>query len=166
MNVDRFNALTDDQAREELTLCCVSQRWIDGMLGGRPFADREALARHADRVWRSLDESDYLEAFEGHPQIGNVATLRRRYAASESLATGEQSGVAAANDELLARLADGNRRYLERFGFIFIVCATGKTAEEMCQLLESRLPHERDRELVIAAEEQRKILQLRLEKLP
>ena len=165
MDVADFNRLPDDEAHAALALCCVSERWIRGMLAGRPFASREALLAHSDALWSSLGEGDYLEAFEGHPKIGDVASLREKYAASGSLAAHEQSGVAGADESLLMRLAAGNARYEARFGFIFIVCASGKSAGEMCELLEQRLENSRETELRLAAEEQRKILTLRLEKM-
>ena len=165
MSVADFNDLPPAAARDALALCCVSERWIDRMLARRPFSSREAMLDCANSVWETLGEDDYLEAFEGHPRIGDVASLKARYAHSEELARGEQSGVSGADDATIARLAGGNRRYEERFGFMFIVCATGKSAAQMCELLEARLNNSREQELKIAAEEQRRILQLRLEKL-
>jgi 2-oxo-4-hydroxy-4-carboxy-5-ureidoimidazoline decarboxylase len=160
-----FNAASHDAARDALAMCCVSSNWIAGMLAGRPFASPGALVDHADAVWHSLGPTDYLEAFEGHPKIGDIRSLHAKYAHTGDLAAGEQAGVAQADEDLIQRLAEGNRAYEERFGFIFIVCASGKSAGEMCAMLEERLQNSRDDELQIAAEEQRKILQLRLEKL-
>jgi 2-oxo-4-hydroxy-4-carboxy-5-ureidoimidazoline decarboxylase len=165
MNLAGFNSADADTARAALALCCVSERWIDGVIAGRPYATLEALKQHSDRIWRELGESDFLQAFEGHPKIGDVSSLRKKYAASEALAAGEQSSVAAASDDVIERLAAGNARYEKRFGFIFIVCATGKSAAEMLTLLEERLHNDRATELAIAAEEQRRILTLRLEKM-
>lgn len=165
VSLDEFNALSADRAREFLALCCVSERWIDGMLAARPFRDVVSLRATADAIWASLEEADFLQAFEGHPKIGDVDSLQRKYAASGSMAAGEQSGMASADRSVIERLAAGNERYEARFGFIFIVCASGKSAAEMSELLEERLDNRRDAELAIAAEEQRKILQLRLEKL-
>jgi 2-oxo-4-hydroxy-4-carboxy-5-ureidoimidazoline decarboxylase len=165
VSLDAFNALTDSEAHDALALCCVSERWVDGVLAGRPYPDAEALRTAADTVWRSLGKEDFLQAFEGHPKIGDVNSLKARYAASGKLAAHEQSGVAAADDAVIQRLAAGNASYEEKFGYIFIVCASGKTAEEMCAILEHRLANNPERELGIAAEEQRKILQIRLEKL-
>jgi 2-oxo-4-hydroxy-4-carboxy-5-ureidoimidazoline decarboxylase len=165
VTVEDFNALPEGAARTQLALCCVAERWVDGMLAARPFRDRSAVLALADDVWATMGEADLLQAFEGHPKIGDVNSLREKYAASSHLASGEQSSVQAADEETIARLAAGNAAYETRFGFIFIVCATGKSAEEMCALLEARLHNPREEELAIAAEEQRKILQLRLEKL-
>jgi 2-oxo-4-hydroxy-4-carboxy-5-ureidoimidazoline decarboxylase len=165
VSLAHFYAMSDGEARRALELCCVSSRWIDGMLAARPFASPEEARRRADDVWRSLQRGDVLEAFEGHPKIGDVDSLKARYADSGGLAAAEQAGVAGADDATIARLARGNRDYAARFGFIFIVCASGKSAAQMCRLLEERLHHDPDTELRIAAEEQRKILRLRLEKL-
>jgi 2-oxo-4-hydroxy-4-carboxy-5-ureidoimidazoline decarboxylase len=165
VSLEQFNTMDEEKAREALALCCVSERWIDGMLEERPYDSADALHTRADALWADLGEGDYLQAFEGHPKIGDVASLRAKYAASGALAAGEQSGVSGADTALLERLARGNAEYEARFGFIFIVCASGKSAREMCDLLEARLHNPRQEELLIAAEEQRRILQLRLEKM-
>jgi 2-oxo-4-hydroxy-4-carboxy-5-ureidoimidazoline decarboxylase len=165
MSLESFNALPDDEADRVLADCCVSRVWIAGVREARPYASAADFRATAVRVWSRLEESDWLEAFEGHPKIGDVNSLKAKYASSGHLAAAEQSGVASAADAVIERLASGNRAYEERFGFIFIVCATGKSAEEMLALLEQRLDNERDEELSIAAEEQLKILLIRLEKL-
>ena len=135
------------------------------MVGNRPYDSADALRLAADDNWRGLAEADYLQAFDGHPKIGDVGSLKAKYANTKELAAGEQSSVNEASDEVIRALADGNTRYQEKFGFIFIVCASGKSAGEMLALLQARLPNNRDRELANAAEEQRKIFHLRLEKL-
>lgn len=163
MSVIRLNTLDEPAARSALGLCCVSRRWIDGVLSERPYANFEALRDAANSSWDALVREDYLEAFEGHPRIGDVGSLKAKYAASSNLASHEQDGVSTASDAEIARLAEGNQRYEARFGYIFIVCATGKSALEMCELLEARLANDAAAELAIAAEEQRKILHIRLE---
>lgn len=165
MGLTAFNALSDRDAGEALQRCCVSTRWITGMLKGRPYADADVLRESADSIWSGLAKTDILEAFEGHPKIGDVHSLQTKYASSGGLAASEQAGVAGAAAAVIQRLADGNRLYEHRYGYIFIVCASGKTASEMCELLETRLSNPANVELPIAAEEQRKILQLRLERL-
>jgi 2-oxo-4-hydroxy-4-carboxy-5-ureidoimidazoline decarboxylase len=136
------------------------------MLKAHPFADDAALFAAAARVWAALDRADYLEAFSHHPRIGeDVAALRARFPESARWSQQEQAGVAAADDATLAALAANNRRYFERFGYIFIVCASGKSAAEMAHLLEARLHNAPDTELAIAAREQAQITRLRLEKL-
>lgn len=160
-----LNKLDAEQARALLTRCCGAARWVDGMLAVRPFADAEALFAAGDRVWGEMAEADWREAFSHHPKIGGVDSLRAKFASTQTWSAGEQSSVTAATEEVLQGLAEGNRLYEEKFGFIFIVCATGKSAAEMLALLQARLPNDRATELRIAAEEQRKIMQLRLAKL-
>lgn len=163
--IDALNKLDRESARPLLTRCCGAARWVDGMVAARPFADPAALFAAGDRVWAEMAEADWLEAFAHHPQIGGVDSLRAKFASTQAWSAGEQASVAAASEEVIQDLAAGNRAYAEKFGFIFIVCATGKSATEMRQLLQERLPNDRATELRIAAEEQRKIMQLRLAKL-
>jgi 2-oxo-4-hydroxy-4-carboxy-5-ureidoimidazoline decarboxylase len=165
MNLEELNTLSVEQATHAFMQCCTASVWVDAMVEARPFIDKQAIAKQADLAWENLAEADYLEAFEGHPQIGNVATLRAKYANTKELASGEQGAVSQATEQVLADLAKGNADYLEKFGFIFIVCATGKSAAEMLALLTERLPNDRSIELTNAAEEQRKIFHLRIEKL-
>lgn len=165
MNLAQLNALSVDEASHTFMQCCTSTAWVDAMVQARPFADKQALATQADVAWRGLTNADYLAAFEGHPQIGNLDTLRAKYANTKALASGEQSSVNQASEQVIAALSQGNADYLEKFGFIFIVCATGKSAAQMLALLTARLPNDRATELVNAAEEQRKIFHLRLDKL-
>ena len=135
------------------------------MLRRTPFADWAAVKAAADETWWELDREDWLEAFSHHPRIGDIDTLRARFASTGAWASGEQSGVDSASDEVLGGLAEGNRRYEQQFGYIFIVCATGKSAAAMLGLLQERLGNSPDQELPIAAEQQRQIMQLRLDKL-
>jgi len=165
MTLEQFNQLEPEAAQQSLAQCCVSRRWIARMLAARPFVSSDTLYETADRIWAGLERKDYLEAFGGHPKIGDLASLRARYAGTRQLAAGEQAGALEASEAVLAALAAGNRAYEARFGFIFIVCATGKSAAEMLALLERRLANSPIEELAIAAEEQRKITRLRLEKL-
>ena len=165
MNLTQLNRLPLDEAKQCFMQCCTSSAWVAAMVQARPFADKQSLAKQADTAWQGLTENDYLEAFEGHPQIGNVDTLRAKYANTKALASGEQSSVNDATEQVLAALAQGNADYLAKFGFIFIVCATGKSAEQMLALLQARLPNDQATELLNAAQEQQKIFHLRLEKL-
>ncbi len=160
-----INQLTKAQAIDTFMQCNTSHKWCERMEQSRPFSDSQSFLEIADQHWELSTEEDYLEAFEGHPEIGDVSTLREKYRNTEKLAGLEQSGVNKANENTLQLLAQGNFDYKEKFGFIFIVCATGKSAEEMLQLLEERLPNSRKQELENAAEEQRKITEIRLLKL-
>ena len=157
-----LDAATDDGARAMLTRACGSSRWVDRMMARRPFG-RDAKMLIAARVeWFALSEADWLEAFSHHPQIGDRAALESRFPQTHDLSAKEQSGIGIAGADVLTALAQANTDYFNRFGFIFIVCATGKSAEEMLALLLSRLQHDRPTELRIAVEEQAKITALRL----
>ncbi|MEO8260731.1 MAG: 2-oxo-4-hydroxy-4-carboxy-5-ureidoimidazoline decarboxylase [Acidobacteriota bacterium] len=171
MRLDDLNALDPAAAALELRRCCGSERWAREMAMKRPWPDVDALAVDADVIWRRLAEVDHLQAFDAHPRIGSGAEAGGSAASGErrtgerSWSAQEQSRVAAASDEVRDRLAAANDEYLARFGFIFIVCATGKSAEEMLAMVDERLTHSRMEELQIAADEQGKIMQLRLRKL-
>ena len=132
------------------------------MMQRRPFGNDARLLSAARIEWFGLSESDWLEAFSHHPRIGDRAALETRFPKTHDLSAKEQAGVASAREDVLAALAEGNNAYFDKFGFVFIVCATGKSAEEMLSLLRERLPHDRANELRIAAEEQAKITALRL----
>ncbi|WP_456425244.1 2-oxo-4-hydroxy-4-carboxy-5-ureidoimidazoline decarboxylase [Rhodocaloribacter sp.] len=163
--LEALNRLPEASARDAFLRCCGSNRWAEAMTARRPFADEDAVFEAAREVWRGLEPRDRLEAFAAHPRIGDLEHLRERFASTRAWAAGEQGGVAEATEDELRRLAEGNRRYEERFGFIFIVCATGKSAGEMASLLEARLANPPGEELRIAAGEQEKITRIRLEKL-
>jgi len=164
MNLEQLNSFTADQANHTFMQCCTSSTWVSAMVNARPFTDKIAVIKQADSAWQELEEADYLEAFEGHPKIGDVNSLRAKYANTKELAGNEQGLVKEANDDVLEVLSQGNSDYEEKFGFIFIVCATGKSAKEMSDLLQARLPNSKAQELINAAEEQRKIFQLRIDK--
>ena len=164
-NLARLNALDAGEAERELLKCCGSQAWARKLAAQRPFGETRELLQAADEIWWSLDASDWLEAFAAHPKIGGKRAAREQDAQAQSWSEQEQSGARDAGQATLDELAAANREYEERFGHIFIVCATGKTAGEMLALLRARLPNEAATELRNAAEEQRKITRLRLEKL-
>jgi 2-oxo-4-hydroxy-4-carboxy-5-ureidoimidazoline decarboxylase len=135
------------------------------MASRRPFPSEADLFTAAEHVWRGLAREDWLEAFATHPRIGDVDSLRKKFAATAAWSAREQAGVAGASEEVLLALAEGNRAYEAKFGYLFIVCATGKTAEEMLALLHQRLGNTPEEELLNAANEQAKITRLRLDKL-
>jgi 2-oxo-4-hydroxy-4-carboxy-5-ureidoimidazoline decarboxylase len=151
-----------EAAREVLERACGSSRWVERMLARRPFGSEAALLSAAREEWFGLSEADWLEAFSRHPKIGDRASLAARVPATHELSAREQSAVAFASARVLDDLAAANQAYVDRFGFIFIVCATGKTAPEMLALLRARLPNDRATELRNAATEQAKITALRL----
>jgi len=165
VTLEQLNRLDPKAARAELERCCGSKRWVKHMSEARPFRDRKALLAAADRAFDGFEREDWLEAFAHHPRIGDLASLREKYASTAAWAEQEQRGAAAAAESVLAALAEGNRAYERRFGYIFIVCAFGKSADQMLALLVERMPNSPERELFIAAEEQMKITWLRLEKL-
>jgi OHCU decarboxylase len=152
-----LNALPPDMAVPELMRCCGSTRWAREMAAQRPFANLEAIGAEADKIWHSLGLEDWLEAFAAHPRIGERSPTR--------WSAEEQSGVALAPAAARARLDAATRAYEARFGFIFIVCATGRSADEMLASVQERLTHSPEEEWRIAAEEQRKITHVRLAKL-
>jgi 2-oxo-4-hydroxy-4-carboxy-5-ureidoimidazoline decarboxylase len=165
MNLDIIDAAPEADARAALLRCCGARRWADAMLARRPFGTPADLLAAADDCFDALGQADWLEAFAAHPRIGDLDGLRQKFAATADWSSKEQAGVADAAEQVLSDLAAGNKEYEARFGHIFIVCATGKTAAEMLALLRARLLNAPDAELRIAAAEQAKITRLRLEKL-
>ncbi len=161
----RFNELPLAQAEERLTRCCGSSAWVAQVVDRRPFDSVAALREASREAFSALAEYDWLEAFSHHPRIGDLNALKEKFAATASWAGGEQSGALGAGEQTLRALAAGNDEYLSKFGFVFLVCATGKSADEMLFLLRSRLPHTREEELRQAGIEQQKITELRLDKL-
>src|SRR6185369_7999772 len=160
-----LNSLTAEDAAKELRQCCGSSRWAEQMSNDRPYSTLEALITHADRVWWSLSAKDWLEAFRSHPKIGEKKPGDKVSARSQQWSGQEQAGVSSAPQDTVNSLAELNRAYEEKFGFIFIICATGKTSEEMLSALKERLANDSDTELRLAAAEQAKITALRLKKL-
>ena len=160
-----LNALSESEAHASFERCCAARRWIDRMNAARPFADDNAVQSAATQIWNALPPDAWLQAFAAHPRIGDVTSLRARFANTKGWAAGEQSAAETASDVTISRLAARNEKYFQKFGFIFIVCATGKSAEQMLEILEARLSNEPDEELPIAAAEQLKITILRLNKL-
>jgi len=150
-----LNAMAQDEARAAMLACCGSKRWAREMAEARPFSDEDGLFTDADRIFGELSDDDWLEAFAAHPKIG---------ARASGQAAAEQAGASGASRETLAALARANREYEEHFGYIFIVCASGRSAEEMLDLCRRRLHNDAAEELKVAAEEQRKITRLRMEK--
>lgn len=161
-----MNGLEPTDAAAALSRCCGARRWVAGMTAARPFTSRAHLHGAAERIWWSLGDGDWREAFTHHPRIGaDPAALRRRFGATADWSAGEQAGVEAASEETIRALAKGNQAYEDRFGHIFIVCASGLTAEAMLGMLEDRMPNAPEFELRIAAGEQARITALRLDKL-
>lgn len=161
----RLNELPADVAEAEFLKCCGSKRWAREMTEARPFADKTQFFDRASEIWWSLSEPDWLEAFRAHPKIGEKKAAAAQSEQAQKWSSQEQAGVSSASARTVAELAERNHDYENRFGFIFIVCATGKSSEEMLALLKARLPNDVSMEIRIAAGEQSKITRLRLEKL-
>jgi len=160
-----LNSLSAEGAMKELLQCCGSRRWGAEVTAGRPYASLEALLERANDVWWSLDQGDWLEAFRSHPRIGEKKAAEIVPAQSQQWAGQEQAGMSSASRETANTLAALNRAYELKFGYIFIICATGKTSDEMLSALRERLQHDAAPELRVAAAEQGTITELRLKKL-
>ncbi|HJU02132.1 MAG TPA: 2-oxo-4-hydroxy-4-carboxy-5-ureidoimidazoline decarboxylase [Actinomycetes bacterium] len=157
--LERFNQLPEAEAVDGLLAVCHSRRWAERVTAGRPYADLDALQAAADQVWMELEPSDWLEAFEAHPRIGQSGGRSAEWSRQE------QAGVGGAGAEVRARLAKGNAEYERRFGHVFLIAAAGRDAPEILAALEQRLGNDPGTELRVAAGEHRRITRLRLEKL-
>jgi 2-oxo-4-hydroxy-4-carboxy-5-ureidoimidazoline decarboxylase len=160
-----LNALDAAGAAARLLDCCGSRRWAETMTAARPFADPAALHAAAASAFDGLAPADWLEAFAAHPRIGSAASTGHQSAVAERWSGGEQAGTRDATDDDRRALARGNAAYFDRFGYSFIVCATGRSAAEMRVMLERRLGNDPESELAAAAAEQRRITALRLDKM-
>jgi OHCU decarboxylase len=160
-----LNQLEGPVLAEQLRRCCAAEAWVEDMSRRIPFCSDADVEAAAASIWNALDRSAWLEAFAAHPRIGDVDSLRAKFANTRRWADSEQAGVGDADQHTLKRLAELNHAYFDKFGFLFIICATGKSADEMRQALEQRLAHDAETELRIAADEQLKITLLRLRKL-
>lgn len=158
--LDAWNHADPAGARAAMLACCGAKRWAEAMTAARPIESLAHLSTTANRIWATMNEADWLEAFACHPRIGE----RKAHSTGQSATWSkqEQASATTAAERILAQLAEGNAKYERRFGFTYIVCATGKGAEEMLAILERRLASDRHTELSEAAEQQRQILQIRL----
>ena len=160
----RWNHSSATEAAEELLPCCGSPAWAERLAGRRPFPGASSLLTASDEVWLSLPPSDWLQVFHSHPRIGETSAKVPVPARSSAWSHQEQLQAAAAPDAAKQQLAEANRAYEQKFGYIFIVCATGKSAAEILEILRRRMHNDADTELREAAEQQRQITQLRLKK--
>jgi OHCU decarboxylase len=163
--VAELDAMPRARTAELLRACCGSAAWVNGMIDRRPFGSRDTLLRVADEVWGALDATDWLEAFAHHPRIGDSKSAAPRDERAWGWSDGEQAGMRNAPTQLRAALTRANAAYVARFGYICIICATGKSADELLSITQARLNNDPATELLVAGEEQRKITRLRLEKL-
>jgi OHCU decarboxylase len=164
-SVRRVNQLSADRAEAEFLKCCGSTRWAKLMTEARPFVNFDAVLSKADEICASLGEQDWLEAFRAHPKIGEKKAATNQSEQAAGWSAQEQSQAQQAADETKAAIAEGNGVYEDRFGFIFIICASDKSADEILDSLRHRLTNKPETEIRVAADEQRKITQLRLAKL-
>jgi len=162
--LSNWNALPAAAAATEILSCCGSRAWASAMAAARPVFDESSLLAASDNVWRALSEQDWLEAFRSHPRIGESRTGASDGARSASWSASEQRSVTDSSDDLKHALANASRAYEQRFGRIFIVCATGKSAAEILEILRRRLQNDEATELQAAGEEQRQIIRIRLKK--
>ena len=160
-----LNSLSSSQAEAEFLKCCGSRDWAQALVAARPFNGLNELIIEADRIWWSLNSRAWLEAFHSHPKIGEKKAAAPTAAEAQQWSEDEQSGFRNSAQQTLNELADLNREYENRFGYIFIVCASGKSSEEMLAILRARMENNAHEELRIAAAEQAKITELRLRKL-
>ena len=165
MTLDALNLLSRTGAALAFSRCCGSSQWAKTMSLKRPYLDEDELLSAADSVWQRLSFDDWKEAFSSHPKIGDVKKQEEKHAPTQTWAEDEQAGTRGAPDQVLKALAASNAEYEKKFGYIFIVLATGKTADEMADLLRQRLKNDPADEIRIAAEEQRKITRIRLKRL-
>ena len=164
-SLNQFNRLPRQRAIRLLLDCCGSKKWAQQMVGHRPFASEPEFMRAANSIWSTLTRKDWLEAFLHHPPIGETRAKAKQSVTASRWSSNEQSSAQMATPEVLQTLTSQNRAYTEKFGFVFLICAAGKSSEEILHALRQRLPNDPDAELRVAAEEQRKIMQMRLEKL-
>ncbi|MEO5814999.1 MAG: 2-oxo-4-hydroxy-4-carboxy-5-ureidoimidazoline decarboxylase [Gemmatimonadaceae bacterium] len=165
LTLAQLDTMPEAEAAFKLAACCGSSRWVAGMVSLRPFTSREKLLAAADDVSRTLHPTDWLEAFEHHPRIGERQAGAMVSATAADWSSGEQSASSRATGDTRAALVEANAEYEKKFGFIFIICANGRNASEILVALRDRLSNEPDAEIFIAAREQQQITRLRLEKL-
>jgi 2-oxo-4-hydroxy-4-carboxy-5-ureidoimidazoline decarboxylase len=163
--LNKLNAMPVEQKTAHFGRCCGGAKWVELMSRAKSFENWDDLLKVADESFDKMEDVDWLEAFQHHPKIGDIDSLSKKFASTVSFAENEQSSVAHAALETIVSLKEKNEQYLAKFGFIFIVCATGKTATEMLGILTERLANNTEKELRVAAEEQRKITKIRLEKI-
>ena len=160
----RWNSMPSEKALEDILPCCGSRAWARAMAARRPIRTEADLLAACDAIWKGLPVSDWVEAFQSHPRIGDSKAPSAASAQSATWSRAEQQNVGTADNTVKAALAEGNRAYEQRFGRIFIVCAAGKLAEELLEILERRLLNDDKTELLEAAEQQRQIAHLRLKR--
>jgi 5-hydroxyisourate hydrolase/2-oxo-4-hydroxy-4-carboxy-5-ureidoimidazoline decarboxylase len=166
ISLNQLNTISEEEVITHLEKCCVSKTWISKMINNRPFSSENDLITKASSVWyNECSIEDFKEAFTGHPKIGDIKSLNDKFANTEDWANNEQSKIADATDSTIVTLAEANSQYEDKFGYIFIISASGKSAMEMLSVIQKRLLHDVNDEINIAMNEQHKITVIRLVKL-
>ena len=163
-NLMHLNTMDISCAKDWFMQTCTASAWCELMTLSRPYASLDQVIETGSEHWQKMRTSDFIEAFEGHPMIGDIDALREKYAATKAIAGNEQAGTASASDDILQTLQQANKAYLKKHGFIFIICASGLSANTMLNVLQIRLQNTSDEEMKIAAQEQLKITLLRIKK--
>jgi len=158
------NALQTKDAVDEFKKVCGSSSWCESMIRRRPFVDAASIHHAADQVFLSLMPSDWQDAFSHHPKIGDIHSLKMRFAGNDKWSQDEQAAAASTDESTILELANENANYETKFGFIFIICASGKSANEVLSAVRERIRHDPEQEMKIAAQEQIKITHLRIDK--
>ena len=166
ITLNKLNSHSELEAHDQLEQCCVSKTWVNAMVTNRPFNSEDDLIKKAASIWyNDCTTEDFKEAFTGHPKIGNVESLKEKFAHTATWAGDEQSEMSEADLETIEALSKANKLYEDKFGYIFIVSASGKSASDMLAIANNRLQHDIEDEIYIAMNEQHKITVLRLAKL-
>jgi len=163
--LERFNQMSSADAEHGLVACCDSRGWAQAVVRQRPFRSAEELLAAAEAEWWRMPPAEWLHAFAAHPRIGESAAARPQHGAGDRWSAREQQGAAEADSSVKAALAEANREYEQHFGYTYILCASGKSGEEMLDLARARLRNDPEDELRIAAREQAQIMTLRLQRL-
>lgn len=165
MTLKELNELPVDEAINEFEKCCGSKKWIIVMTGAIPYYSKEELLNNAEETWNGMEDEDVMEVFDHHSKIGDLSSLKEKFANTKNWSKQEQEGLNTASEDEINLLAQGNIDYEKKFGFIFLIFATGKSPEQMLEALQSRIGNTKEQELVNVRQEQLKITLLRLNKL-
>lgn len=165
MTLAEFNYLSSSELAAPLSLCCGSSQWVKEVISNRPYGSIDLLQEKGTSIWNGLGSAEWKAAFAQHPQIGDLTKSSDGHSKALRIAAAEQSTTAVAEQAILDNLTEYNRVYFETFGYIFIICATGKSANEMLDSLKQRLSNNPEEEILNAAAEQNNITNLRLRKL-
>ncbi len=162
MTLTELNNLSPEAAEHFFAQTCAAQRWVTKMQAQRPYANVPNVLQQAKTLWQDMEQDDFLQAFDAHPMIGDMSSLREKYASTKAMASHEQDGASQADEATLQALQKLNLAYKEKHGFIFIICASGLSAKTMLEEIEKRIDNTTATEIDIASKEQIKITMLRI----